>query len=99
MLEVAWRRGRAAGGRKLAEHASPENAAHERSLRRAWGSSLPAECPYSIEDVAGYDPSDKDAEPDADVWPAPVVRVLNEALGADYPVRFRGAEREGGRSR
>ncbi len=99
MLGVAWRRGRAVAVRKLAEHASPEDAAHRRRLRRTWGARLPAECPYAIEDVAGYDPYAKDAEPDADVWPAPVARRLNEVLGDDYPVHFRGPERGVGRSR
>lgn len=86
LLDGAWRRGREIAVRKLAEHGSPENPAHERRLRRAWGSRLPAECPYALEDITGYDPFDKDAAPDPDVWPAPVARVLNDALGTDYPV-------------
>ena len=99
MLDVAWRRGRAVAVRKLGEHADPANwAAHKRvvhDLRRR----LPQDCPYALEDIAGYDPFDKDAEPDAGVWPAAVARRLNEELGFDYPVRLRGSEREGGRSR
>ena len=89
MLDGAWRRGREIAVRKLAEHRSPENAAHERQLRRGYGSQLPAECPYALEDIAGYDPFDKDAKPGPDAWPAPVAQILNDALGTDYPVRYR----------
>ena len=85
LLDGAWRRGREIAVRKLAEHGSPENPADERRLRRAWASRLPVDCPYALEEIAGYDPSDKDAAPDPDVWPAPVALVLNEALGTDYP--------------
>ena len=99
MLDVAWKRGRSVAVRKLAEHADPGGAAQGRRLRRTWESRLPGGCPYVLADIAGYDPFDKDAEPDPDVWPTAVARRLNEALGADYPVRFRGPEREGDRSR
>ena len=99
MLDSAWRRGRDIAVRKLAEHRSPDNAAHERQLRRGYGSQLPAECPYALEDIAGYDPFDKDAKPGPDAWPAPVAQILNDALGTDYPVRYRASERGAGHSR
>ncbi len=95
LLEGAWRRGRDIAVRRLAEHGSPEDAAHERRLRRAWESRLPAERPYGLEEIAGYDPFDKDAKPDPDCWPAPVAKHLNDALGTAYPVRYRA--REGGK--
>lgn len=87
MLTKAWRDGRREAVRKLAEHRSPEDAAHERRLRRGWESRVPADCPYALEDIAGYDPFDKDAEPGPDIWPAPVAQILNDGLGTDYPVR------------
>ncbi len=99
LLGKAWRYGRAEGVEKLAEHARPASWAAEKRILRDLQRGLPQDCPYALVDIAGYDPSDMDAEPDADVWPATVARRLNEALGADYPVRFRGPEREGGRSR
>ena len=99
MLDVAWGRGRRVAGRKLAEHAKPADWAAEKRILRDLQRRLPQDCPYALVDIAGYDPFDKAAEPDEGVWPAAVARRLNEALGADYPVRFRGPEREGGRSR
>ena len=96
LLGKAWKHGRAEGVEKLAEHA---NWAAEKRILRDLHRQLPQDCPYALVDIAGCDPTDKDAEPDADVWPAAVARRLNEALGADYPVRIRGPEREGGRSR
>ena len=99
MLDVAWRRGRAVAVRKLAEHADPESWAAEKRVLRELDLRLPQDCPYALADIAGYDPFDKDAEPDPYVWPAAVARRLNEALGADYPVRFRGPEHGVGRSR
>ncbi len=99
MLDVAWRRARRVGVQKLAEHATPPSWAAEKKLLRDLQRRLPQDCPYALVDIAGYDPSDRDAEPSADVWPAAVALRLNEALGADYPVRFRGPEPEGGGSR
>ena len=93
MLEAAWKRGRAKGVEKLAEHAKPDNWAAEKRILRDLRRRLPLDCPYGLEDIAGYDPFDRDAEPDAGVWPVAVARRLNEELGFDYP------EREGGRSR
>ena len=86
MLGTAWKRGRRGAAQKLAEYES-EGGAPTTRLMRSWQQRLPAECPYCLEDIAGYDPFDKEAEPQADVWPATVARGLNEALGTDYPVR------------
>ena len=98
LLDRAWRRGREAAVQKLAEHASGDRAPTRRELR-GWQLRLPAECPYCLEDIAGYDPFDKTAKPESDVWPAPAARALNEELGADYTVQDRASERPGGRSR
>ena len=99
MLGEAWDDGRREAVRKLAEEAKPESWAAEKRVLRELGRRLPQDCPYALADIAGYDPFDKDAAPDPDVWPEAVARRLNEALAADYPVRFRGPERGGGRSR
>ena len=47
---------------------------------------LPAECPYRLEDVMAYNPR-RDREPDYDVWPPSVARVLNARLDADLAGR------------
>lgn len=99
MLAEAWEGGRKDGVKKLTEQARPESWAAEKRLLRRWQQGLPQECPYSLAEIAGYDPAVKDAEPDPDVWPPAVARVLNEALGADYPVRHRVPERGAGFSR
>lgn len=93
LLAKAWKRGRRAAVKKLVEHARPESWSAEKRVRRGLELRLPSERPYHVEDVAGCDPYDKNAEPDPDVWPAQVARVLNARLGADYPVRERGPER------
>ncbi len=99
MLAKAWKLGRKDAVRELVKQGRPDGLAAEKSLRRQWQSRLPEGCPYHLEDVAGYDPHDKDAEPCDDVWPAPVARALNEGQGADYPVRYRALEQVPGRSR
>lgn len=99
LLDRAWRLGRADALQRLAEPAESEDWAAEKRVLRELQRRLPAERHYSLVDIAGYDPFIKKAEPDANVWPAPVARAMNEALGADYPVRPRVQEREGGRSR
>jgi len=99
LLGEAWEDGRRAAVRELGDEAGPESWAAEKRVLRELDRQLPQDCPYALADIAGYDPFDKDAEPDPDVWPAAVARRLNEALGADYPVRFRGPGRGGGRSR
>ena len=97
MLARAWRAGRKDAVRALTRHGNPGDWAAEKRMRRSWRLQLAEECPYSLEDVAGYDPSVKDVEPREDVWPAPVARALNEGLGTDYPIRFsppgRGVDR------
>ena len=99
LLQDAWQDGRADAVEKLAEHGRPARGAAEDRLRRNWRLQLPRECPYALEDIAGYDPYDKKAAPQDDVWPAGAAGVLNKELGTNYPVRFRGAERESGRAR
>lgn len=63
------------------------------------GLRLPLEHPYSLVEITGYDPHDKRAAPDPDVWPAAVARKLNENLGTDYSARFGSPEPEHGRTR
>ena len=99
LFQDAWEDGREAAVGKLAEYGSPDDGAGEDRLRRSWRLQLPQECPYGLEGIAGYDPFDKKAMPQDDVWPAPVALKLNEVLGTDYPVRYRGAERGSGRTR
>ena len=101
MFAAAWRTGRREAARKLASYEERGGAKGRLSQARVrrWLRMLPTESPYSLEDVAGCDPLDKEAEPGHDIWPAPVARKLNEGLGTDYPVRFRAADGESGRSR
>lgn len=106
MLADAWEDGREEGIEKLVEHANPPSWAAEKALRRSWEERLPEECPYALEDIAGYDPEarrysrrDRKAQPDGGVWPAPVALRMNEELGEDYPVRYRAPSRGAGRSR
>ena len=54
---------------------------------------------YSLVEIVGYDPFDKSAEPERNVWPTSVARRLNEKLGRGYPVRRRTRERDSGHSR
>lgn len=97
LLAKAWKRGRRDAIRELVKHGGAVEAAVERRLRRSWELQLPQECPYSLVEIAGYDSRDKQAVPQPEVWPAPVAHVLNERLGATYPVRPRSPERRGGR--
>ncbi|MDE0125836.1 MAG: DUF29 domain-containing protein [Bryobacterales bacterium] len=106
MLALAWSRGRRDGIEKLVEHAGPRGWAAEKALRRSWDRELPEECPYALEDIAGYDPDprrysrrDTEPQPDSGVWPAAVARRMNEELGEDYPVRHRAPSRGAGPSR
>ena len=101
MFAAAWRRGRLEAARKLAayeEQAGAKGRLSQARVRR-WRRMLPADSPYSLKDVAGCDPFEKEAEPGDDVWPEPVARKLNEGLGADYPVPYHPLERGSGRSR
>ena len=101
MFAAVWRTGRREPVRKLASYEEWGGAKGRLSQARVrrWRRMLPTESPFSLEDVAGCDPLDKEAELGDDVWPAAVARKLNDGLGTDYPVRFRSAERESERSR
>ena len=99
MLAEAWGDGQRDAVDAMAVYDAPDDAAAQDRRGRAWAQSLPQECPYALEDIAGYDPFDKNAEPSGDVWPAQVARVLNEVLGTDYPVARRVSERGEGLSR
>ena len=101
MLARAWKRARTDAIEALVEHAGPSKWAEEEALGRSWERRLPGECPYALEDIAGYNPRVKDsmARPDSGLWPAPVAQRMNEELGEDYPVRSRAPSRISGRSR
>ncbi len=87
LLAKAWKRGRRDAVRELVKHGGAVEAAVEKRLRRTWELQLPQECPYTLVEIAGYEPHEKQAVPQLDVWPVAVARVLNERLGTNYPVR------------
>lgn len=89
MLDEAWWHGRRLAVTDLVKDANPTSWAAEKALRRSWEQELPEDCPYALEDIAGYDPRirDKKAEPNRGIWPAAVATRMNEELGWDYEVR------------
>ena len=87
MLAKAWKRGRRDAVRELVKHGAAVEVSVEERLRRSWNLQLPQECPYTLEEIAGYEPREKHAVPQPDVWPAPVARVLNDWLNTNYAVR------------
>ena len=92
MLAKAWKLGREDAVKKLAEETRPESWAAAKRALREQDLRVPRDCPYALADIAGYDPLDKDARPDQEVWPAAVARRLNAVLGSDYPVYLRGPD-------
>ena len=87
MFAAAWERGRGYACRRLAEY--DEDNDPQTTWKKAFrerGRTLPAECPYRLEDVTAYNPR-RDREPDYDVWPPSVARVLNTRLDADLAGR------------
>ena len=87
MFAEAWDDGRGYARRRLAEY--DEDNDPQTTWKKAFrerGRTLPAECPYRLEDVTAYNPR-RDREPDYDVWPPSVARVLNARLDADLPIR------------
>ena len=87
MFAAAWERGRGYACRRLAEY--DEDNDPQTTWKKAFrerGRMLPAECPYRLEDVTAYNPR-RDREPDYDVWPPSVARVLNARLDADLAGR------------
>ena len=87
MLAAAWKRGRGYACRRLAEYDKDNDP--QTTWKKAFrerGRTLPAECPYRLEDVTAYNPR-RDREPDYDVWPPSVARVLNARLDADLAGR------------
>ena len=85
MLMGAWRKGRNYALRRLAEHDESNGTSTLKQARRERDRILPEHCPYRLEDVTAFD-LQRDRDPDEDVWPPDVARVLNDRLGADYPV-------------
>ncbi len=99
MFASAWKRGRGYACRRLAEYdrsnavrAGDSPGKLSKALRER-DRSLPAECPYRLEDVTAYNPR-RDREPNYDVWPPSVARVLNTRIDAGFPIR---ADRTAGR--
>ena len=84
--------GRLAKGKKLRtpqaglNMTSPTARPTLKQARRQRDRTLPEQCPYRLEDVTAFD-LQRDRDPDEDVWPPSVARVLNTRLGDDYPVR------------
>ena len=87
MFAEAWDDGRGYARRRLAEYDEDNDpqTTWKKALRER-DRMLPAECPYRLEDVTAYNPR-RDREPDYDVWPPSVARVLNARLDADLPGR------------
>ena len=50
-----------------------------------WERCLPTECPYTFEEIAGYDPERRWPDPAHDYFPAGVKRKLQEIFGAELP--------------
>ena len=81
MFAETWRKGRRLAVRRLVryemERASPRaGRAALKACRRKWNERLPADCPYSLEDVTAFD-ARRDTEPRDDVWPPAVARALD----------------------
>lgn len=83
MFRRAWMRGRDAAVRALVHYEVGRGSAlSERQLRFRWDQMLPRECPYSLDEVAAFDPK-RDRDPRAD-WPAGAARVLTNGLGVEH---------------
>ncbi|MCY4585156.1 MAG: DUF29 domain-containing protein [Bryobacterales bacterium] len=94
MLKSAWQKGRNYARRRLAEYDESNGISTFKQARLERDQTLPEQCPYRLEDVTAFD-LQRDRDPDEDVWPSGVARVLNDRLGADYPVL---PDRDRGRS-
>ena len=114
LQELAWHDGRHDAIEGLVEVGTAiEGESRAKYLRREWQLRIPEQCPWSLEEIVGYDPrtpKDRTArrqrrrfgpQPDPDMFPPPVARRLAGALrdrpGAARARRSRRRER--GRSR
>ena len=87
MYAEAWEDGRDYACRRLAEYDhSNDSSLTKKQARLGRDRSLPQQCPYRLEDVTAFELR-RDTVPNHDVWPASVVRMLNDRLGESYPVR------------
>ena len=102
MLRLAWHRGRRGAIRALVDAGvEREGEARRKSLQLEWQARIPRQCPWRLDQIVAYETSRRIRrgrkrlpEPDPEVWPPPVARRLNAALGARFPEsRARGAER------
>ena len=82
----------------LVDHGDPVDWPTGNRLPQSRHLRLPVECLPALEDIVGYDPSDEKAQPDGDVWPVQVARMMNEGLGKDCPVRHRAPGRSAGQA-
>ena len=93
LLQRAWEGGRDDAIAALVDAgAESEGEPRRKSLRREWAARIPRQCPWPLEEVVAYETRRRGRtarrrgpRPDEDVWPPPVARRLNEALGARYP--------------
>ena len=86
MFKSAWRNGRSYARRRLAEYDESNGTSTLKQARRERDRTLPEQCPYRLEHVTAFDLK-RDRDPDDEVWPPNVARILNNRLGEDYPVR------------
>ena len=102
LLRLAWHRGRAGAIDALVDAGvEREGEARRKPLRLEWQARIPRHCPWRLGEIAAYDTGrpvrrgrKRPPEPDPEVWPPPVARRLNAALGARFPEsRSRGAGR------
>ena len=93
---MAWNVGRGEAVARLAKHSADKaGAVNDQPFERAADARVPADCPYLLEHVAGYDPK-RGTEPDYGVYPPAVVKVLERSLWGKReihrsgPGRYRG---------
>ena len=90
LLAMAWKIARREAVERLASYSAQAlGMSIDPQLRANWRTDLPEECPYPVEDVAAYNPK-RDKEPRDLVWPPPIAKRLNEALGRNY--RYPGVD-------
>lgn len=99
MFATAWEDGRSDAVSRLTDYEDP-SLKQRKAIERKWDRlRLPKECPYPVEHVAAYDPK-RDRAPDSEIWPAAVAVVLNQRLGANYPILSEpGSDPGAGRAR
>ncbi len=87
LLRRAWHYGRQSAVQSFALHYAPNDLSKVLLLTSEWDDRLPKDCPYSITDIVGYDPLDRNSEPDDEVCPVPVAQALNKEEEKENLVR------------